>query len=216
MAMSELEKFMPPFEQSQPEKILASFDGEQKTVQDQVKQEIQNCLGIEQKDIERIELLKVENLPEHYRAQFEILHDERLNGVTIAVVPDELWVKGDQPSESSADKQLILIKKSYFETQENPDEIAWLCHELAHCQNFLDSQSPEEYQDNMQKLAFEDLNTGFPYPNNLVEKFTFTRQFQYLKEQGKSRDEVLEMLSHDYKEKDIPFFSRLLDAVYGE
>jgi hypothetical protein len=49
-----------------------------------------------------------------------------------------------------------------------------------------------------------------------VEQQVFTKQFQYLKEQGKSRENVLKMLSHDYNEKDFPFFNRLLDGVYGK
>lgn len=66
----------------------------------------------------------------------------------------------------------------------------------------------------MQRFAFEDLETEYTYPNNPVEQFTFTKQFQYLKEQGKSREDVLKMLSHDYNEEDFPFFNRLLDSVY--
>ncbi|MBI2641865.1 hypothetical protein HYW87_04750 [Candidatus Roizmanbacteria bacterium] len=166
--------------------------------------------------VERIGLLRAKDLPKNYQAQHEALHDERLDGVTIAVVPDDLWGKGSQPSESSAEKQLILIKQSYFEAQENPDEIAWLCHELAHCQNFLDSESAEAYQKNMQTFAFDDLKTEYSYPNNPVEQFTFTKQFQYLKEQGKGREDVLAMLGKYYHEEDFPFFNRLLDSVYGK
>ncbi|MEK7189430.1 MAG: hypothetical protein AAB666_00415, partial [Patescibacteria group bacterium] len=166
---------------------MAREDQEARVANDGIKQYLQKYLDIEQKDAERIELLKIKDLPKNYQAQRDAFHDERLDRVTIAVVPDDLWVKGGQPSESSAEKQLILIKQSYFEAQENSDEIAWLLHELAHCQNFLDSESPEEYQANMQRPAFEDLKTENTYPNNFVEQFTFTKQFQYLKEQGKSR-----------------------------
>ena len=181
-----------------------------------IKQYLHEYLDLKEGAIERIGLLKAKDLPENYQAQREALYDERLDGVTIAVVPDDLWVKGSQPSESSAERQLILIKQSYFEAQENPDEIAWLCHELAHCQNFLDSESPDEYQGNMQKFAFEDLEAEYTYPNNPVEQFTFTKQFQYLKEQGRSREDVLAMISKYYEEEDFPFFNRLLDSVYGK
>ncbi len=194
--------------------IRASLGLEQATEQGQVKQHLQEYLGLKEGIVERIGLLKAKDLPKNYQAQREALHDKRLDGVTIAVVPDDLWVKGAQPSESSAEKQLILIKQSYFETQKNPDEIAWLCHELAHCQNFLDSESPEEYKGNMEKFAFDDLKTESTYPNNPVEQFTFTKQFQYLQERGKNREEVLSMLSKYYHEEDFPFFNRLLDGVY--
>jgi len=196
--------------------IRASLGLEQAEGQKTTKQHLQEYLGLKESGVERVSLLKAKNLPEQYQAQREALHDERLDGVTIAVIPDNLWVKGSQPSESSAENQLILIKQSYFEAQENPDEIAWLCHELAHCQNFLDSKSPEEYQGNMQKFAFEDLKTKYSYPNNPVEQFTFTKQFQFLKEKGKSRENILEMLSYNYNKEDFPFFNRLLDSVYGK
>ncbi len=137
----------------------------------------------------RREKAKAKDLPEKYRGQFEALGDERLGSVNIAVVPDDIWKKG-QPTESSAEKNLILVRQSYFETQENTDEIAWMAHELAHCQSFMDSQSAEQYQKDMQTFAFEDLKTEYPYPNNLVEKQTFTKQFEFLKKQGKSRGEI--------------------------
>lgn len=196
--------------------IRASLGLEQATEHREIKQHLQEYLGLKEGTVERIGLLKAKDLPENYQVQREALHDERLDRVTIAVVPDDLWVKGSQPSESSAENQLILIKQSYFEAQENPDEIAWLCHELAHCQNLLDSESPEEYQGNMQKYAFEDLKTEYTYPNNPVEQFTFTKQFQFLKKQGKNREDVLAMLGKYYHEEDFPFFNRLLDSVYGK
>lgn len=196
--------------------IRASLGLEETLKQNKIKQHLQEYLGLKEGAIERIGLLKAKNLPKNYQSQYEALHDERLDGISIAVVPDDLWVKGSQPSESSAENQLILIKQSYFKSQKNPDEIAWLCHELAHCQNFLDSESPEAYQGNMQKFAFEDLKTGYTYPNNPVEQFTFTKQFQYLKEQGRSREEVLAMLGKYYHEEDFPFFNRVLDSVYGK
>mgnify|MGYP000858049586 FL=1 len=196
--------------------IRSSLGLEQTDDQKTTKQYLQEYLELKEGDVERVSLLKVKNLPEQYKSQREALHDERLGEVTIAVVPDDLWVKRSQPSESCAENQLILIKQSYFEVQENPDEIAWLCHELAHYQNFLDSKSPEEYQDNMQKFAFDDLKTEYTYPNNPVEQYTFTKQFQYLKEQGKSREDVLAMLGKYYHEEDFLFFNRLLDSVYGK
>ena len=181
-----------------------------------LQKHLQEYFELQEGVVERIELLKVKDLPKNYQTQREALHDERLNGFTIAIIPDDLWVKGDAPSESSAENYLISIKQSYFENQENPDEIAWIIHELAHCQKFLDSESAEAYQKDMQTFAFEDLKTEYSYPNNPVEQYTFTKQFRYLKEQGKNRENVLTMLSEYYKEEDFPFFNRLLDSVYGE
>jgi len=177
---------------------------------------LQEYLGLKEGSVERIALLRAKDLPRNYQAQREALHDERLDDVIIAVVPDDLWVKGSQPSESTAERKLILVKQSYFEARENPDEIAWMIHELAHCQKFLDSGSPEEYQGDMQKFAFDDLKTEYPYPNNPVEQSTFTKQFQYLKGLGKSRENVLAMISEYYDKEDFPFFNRLLNGVYGK
>lgn len=196
--------------------IEASLGLDQAQEQRTIKQHLQEYLGLKEGSIERIELLKAKNLPKNYQTQREALRDERLDSVTIAIIPDDLWAKGTQPSESSAENQLILIKQGYFEARENPDEIAWIIHELAHCQNFLDSESAEIYQKNMRTFAFDDLKTEYSYPNNPVEQHTFTRQFQYLKERGKSREDVSAMLGKYYHEEDFPFFNRLLDNVYGK
>jgi hypothetical protein len=185
-----------------------------KITEDDLRQYLEAYLGLEEGATHRLDLLKAKDLPLQYQSQRESFCDERLDTVTFAVVPDDLWVKGDQPSESDAERQLILIRKSYFEAQERPDEIAWVSHELAHCQNFFDLESGEEYRENMQKFAFEDLKTEYPYPNNSVEKFAFTKQFQYLKEQGKTREEIMTMLGQYYDERDTPFFNRVLDDVY--
>lgn len=198
---------------------LKSIDQQPK--QNEIKQHLQKYLNLKDGAIERVKLLKVKDLPKNYQAQREAFNDEKLDKINIAVIPDDLWVKGDQPSESIVEKQLISIKQSYFEAQKNPDEIAWLCHELAHCQNFLNSESPEEYQNNTQKFAFEDLRTKYTYPNNPVEQFAFTKQFQFLKKQGKSREYVLEKINEYYNKKnfnkeDFSFFNRLLNNVYGK
>lgn len=194
--------------------IKASLNIEQTDKTKNLQQHLQKYLELKEDVVERIGLLKAKNLPKNYQAQREALYDERLDNVIIAVIPDDLWIKGNQPSESNAENQLILIKQSYFETQEKPDEIAWMIHELAHCQNFLDSKSTEAYQKNMQTFAFNDLKTEYSYPNNLVEKHAFTKQFQYLKKQGKSKENVLSMLNEHYNKEDFPFFNRLLDYVY--
>lgn len=181
-----------------------------------IEEVISSSLGIEKKDIEKINLLNAQNLSDYYKLEYMTLQDKRLENVVFAIVPDELWVKGIQPSESSAENQLIIIKKSYFESQQNPDEIAWLVHEFAHCQNFLDSNSPEDYRKKSETFAFDDLKTNdsYPYPNNKVEQYTFTKQFQFLKEQDKSKEDILIMLSQYYKEENMPFFNRLLDNIY--
>ncbi len=195
--------------------IRAALGLEQVEERKDLQEYLRGYLELKEGDVERIGLSKAKDLPKNYQGQREALNDERLDKVTIAVVPDNLWVKGSQPSESHAEKQLILVKQSYFEAQENPDEIAWMLHELAHCQNFLDSESDEAYQKGAQTLAFEDLKTEYSYPNNQVEQSTFTKQFQYLKKQGKSREDVLAMLGKYYDKEDFPFFNRLLDGVYS-
>lgn len=194
--------------------IEDEFNPENTTEQGRLKQFLQEYLELKEGDIERISLIKIKDLPQKYHTQREFLNDKRLENVTVAIVPDDLWAKGSQPSESSAENQLILIKQSYFETQENPDEIAWICHEMAHYQKFLDSQTTGQYQDDMQKFAFENLKTEYTYPNNRVEQHAFTKQFQFLKTQGKSKEEILTMLGQYYENADMPFFQKLLDGVY--
>jgi hypothetical protein len=201
-------------EPSQPEKPMI-LEAPDSGIMD-LRNYFHECLGLKENNVERIRLLKAKDLPKNYQAQREALHDKRLDGVTIAIVPDELWVKGGQPSESNAEKQLILIKQSYFEAQRNPDEIAWMIHELAHCQKFLDSENAEDYQKSTRTFAFADLQTEYSYPNNSVEQCSFTKQFKFLKAQGRGRKDILEMLDKYYQDEDLPFFNRLLDNVYKE
>lgn len=178
-----------------------------------LQQYLQKHLGLKIKDAKKIKLLKAKNLPAPYQAQLAAFDDKRLENITIAVVPDNLWIKGNLPSESSAEKLLILIKKNYFEAKKNPDEIAWVLHELAHCQNFLISESAKIYQKNMRTFAFEELKTKHLYPNNLVEKFAFSKQFHYLKKKGESKKNILTLLKQYYSKKDFPFFDKLLGNI---
>ncbi len=164
-------------------------------------------------DAEKIELAKLKDLPEHYKKQYEALKDQRLEGVRILVVPDNIWRKS-QPSESAAEQQLISFKESYFKNIDKPDEIAWTIHELAHCKRFLDSDSSESYQKDMQTFAFDDIKSEYSYPNNKVEEYTFKRQFEYLKNQGKKKEEIVQMLKQYYEENDFLFFNKLLGKIY--
>ena len=188
---------------------------EKETPEKNTRQYLHEYLELKENDAEKIELLKAGDLEAGYKEQYKAMNDSRLENVNIAVVPDELWVKGSQPSESHAEKGLILMKQSYYETQEKPDEIAWMTHELAHCKNFLDSESEEEYQKNMQTFAYEDIKSEYPYPNNQVEKNTFTQQFDYLRERGKTRQDILKMLGNYYEKEDFSFFDKILDEVYS-
>lgn len=194
--------------------IRASLGLEKSNSNQAIQQYLKNYLELKDGDIEKLELLKAKDLPKNYQKQLEALNDKRLDNINIAIIPDNLWVKGSQPSESDAENNLILMKQSYFETKENPDEIAWMVHELTHCKTFLDSATPEDYQKNMEKFAFDDLKTEYSYPNNPVEQATFTKQFQFLKEEGKNREDIVKMISSYYHEEDLPFFNRILDGVY--
>lgn len=171
--------------------------------------------GLESADLQRIDVIKAKDLPDHYKKQYEALGDKRLENIAIAVIPDDMWVKGDQPTESQAEHSLILIKESYFKNPKNPDEICWMIHELAHCKRFFDSGSNEKYQQDMQTRAFEDIESEHTYPNNPVEGFAFGNQFEYLKSMGRSREDITKMLEKYYDKKDFPFFNRLLDKTFA-
>jgi len=175
---------------------------------------LKNCLELKDGDMEKVESLKAKDLPENYQKQFQFLKDERLNNIDILIIPDALWKKGKQPSESDALNNIISIKQSYFKAPEKNDEIAWMTHELAHCQVFLDSVSPDDYKKNSREFAFPDLESEYSYPNNMVEQVTFTKQFQFLKENGKNREDIIKMINDYYHKEDLPFFNRVLDTVF--
>ncbi len=67
---------------------------------DEINEYLSQHLGLEETDAERITLMRAANLPKQYQSQLEFFHDERLDEVTVAVVPDDLWHKGSQPSET--------------------------------------------------------------------------------------------------------------------
>jgi len=165
-------------------------------------------------DINRIRLVSMsEVIAEHpqYKKQFEFLNDERLSSIKIGIVPKNLWVKGKQPSESHAERNLILFREDYFN---DSDGIAWMTHELAHCLRFLDSK--DTYASDSQTFAYDDIRSEHPYPNNKVEVFTFRKQFEYLKNLGKTKDGILDMLKEDYSDKDFPFFEKVLNQVFQQ
>lgn len=176
---------------------------------------LKDYLNLKQEDIKRVEVFKTKDLPGNYQKQLKFFNDKRLDNINIAIIPDDLWLKGSQPTESDALNNIILMKESYFRKVDKPDEIAWLTHELSHCQVFLELKSEKQYQDNMQKFAFLDLNTKYSYPNNLVEKETFTKQFQFLKDNGKNREEILKAISFYYNNEDLAFFNKILDSIYN-
>lgn len=177
------------------------------------KQYAKDRFEIKNEDAEKIQSFEIENLPEHYKRQYEALDDKRLENIKVLVIPDDIWKKS-QPSESAAEQQFISFKESYFKNNEKPDEIGWMLHELAHCKRFLDSDSPEVYQKDMQTFAFDDIKSEYPYPNNKVEEYAFSQQFEYLKNQGRTKEEVAELLNKYYKEEDFLFFNRILNRIY--
>jgi len=210
----ETEKEIAKKDREEIEKIRASLGIEVGAEDEDPEKVLEEILGLKGNDIERAKILKAKSLPENYQKQVEFFNNKSLEGVNIAVIPDDLWIKGQQPTESIAEKNLILIKESYFQEEETENQNAWIAHELAHCENFLNSDSEEEYHNKMKQEAFGDLDSEFTYPNNLVEEETFTKQFQYLKGEGKNKDDIWKMVKDYYEEEDYPFFEKIVEKVY--
>jgi len=166
-------------------------------------------------DAESLRFETADRLTGDYADQFRALNDPRLNDAMIVTVPDRLWVKGAQPSESAADKNLILVREGYLNDpgKEKQDEVAWMTHELGHLQRGKDVG--DRYAAESEEKAFVDLEVG-TYPNNKVEEHAFGRQFEYLKSKGVPRARVAEMLKDEYGPEDFKFLDRLLDKVYGK
>jgi hypothetical protein len=96
------------------EHIPSSVDKSKEAGDLDLKKNLSEGLNLKDNSLDQIKLLTAKDLPENYQAQFKALNDDRLGNVNIAVVPDDLWIKGEQPSESNAEKNLILVKQSYF------------------------------------------------------------------------------------------------------
>lgn len=141
-----------------------------------IKQHLTEYWGLkdatEIKKLDRIQFIEACNLSGQHEKAYSFLNDERLAGIMIAVVPDDMWVKGAQPSESKAENNLILFKESYFK---GADDVGWMAHELAHCQRFLDSSSPqgktqqEVYSEDSETPAFPDIIKYKEIPKKEVE-----------------------------------------------
>ncbi|HJN05134.1 MAG TPA: hypothetical protein QF480_00830 [Bacteroidales bacterium] len=64
-----------------------------------LKQHLIEYWGLEDvKEIERVQFVETCNLPPQHQKGYDFLNDNRLAGTMIAVVPDDMWIKGDQPS----------------------------------------------------------------------------------------------------------------------
>lgn len=159
--------------------------------------------------IERAEFIEAVDLPSKYQEGYDFLNDNRLANTMIAIVPDDMWIKGGQPSESHAENNLILFKESYYKGN---DEIGWMVHELAHCLRFKEAEG--KYNEDSQTCAFEDIKSQYIYPNNRVEAYAFLQQFRYLKGKGKTCDDIIKTLKGLYKEEDFQFFNKLLDQAF--
>ena len=185
---------------------------------ERLKAHLADYLGLKTpEEAERIRFIRGADLPDTYNSQYLFLHDERLANVMIAVIPDELWVKGKVPSESSAERGLISVRASYFKGagKDIRDPSAWMTHELAHCQCYFDLDKDEEkYKNDAETPAFNDIEVD-TYPNNKIEEGAFAAQFAYLKSKGVERAKVTEFLKEFYDDKAFRFLNKILDRVYG-
>lgn len=178
-----------------------------------LKNFLQKTFGFNDKNVEKIVFYKVSELPSYYSEQLKNF-DQDILETDIAVIPDNAWRKENQPTESLAENNLIIIKENYFNDKENQDEIGWITHELAHCEEFAESEDAKEYETKRKTQAFTDVDTEGTYPNNLVEKHAFSKQFRYLKSIGKEKQDVWEMLKQYYGKEDFPFFEKLLNRIF--
>ncbi|MCX6779280.1 MAG: hypothetical protein NTU97_03555 [Candidatus Magasanikbacteria bacterium] len=162
-----------------------------------IKNLLKDYLGLNSsEEVEQIEFLSAASLQGGHQDQLNFLNDPNLSEVIIGVVPDELWIKGSQPSESMVEKGLILIKKSYFDQS---DDLAWMSHELGHYQAFV-ATTTELYEQAVRSS----------YPDNEVERHAFSKQFAYLQKKGLKKDEILAALSGEYNEEELQFLSLLI------
>ncbi len=143
-----------------------------------------------------IKFVGVEKLLGSHKEQYDFLADKRLADVMVVVVPDSLWVKGSQPSESDAEKGLILFKESAYNGN---DAVAWTTHELGHCQRLKDTD-----------VAKYQTDSAKGYPDNEVERHAFRKQFEYLKSKGVIKEQILKMLREWYDAEELKFLDGLL------
>lgn len=162
----------------------------------ELKKYLTEYLGLKSPEqANEIKFVSVEKLADSRKEQYDFLSDKRLADVMVVIVPDNLWLKGSQPSESDAENNLILFKESAFNEE---DVIAWMTHELGHCQRLKDTDL-ERYK--------KDSEAG--YPDNEVERHAFAKQFEFLKSRGVTKEQILEMLKEWYDAEELGFLKTL-------
>ncbi len=163
----------------------------------ELKKYLTEYLGLKSPEqANEIKFVSAEKLSGNHKEQYDFLLDKRLADVQIAVIPDDLWVKGDQPSESDAENNLVLFKESVFS---GDDAAAWMTHEFGHCQKLKDTDV-EQYR--------KDSEAG--YPDNEVERHAFKKQFEFLKSGGVTKEQILKLLEEWYEGEELEFLRSLL------
>ncbi|MFZ1627037.1 MAG: hypothetical protein WAT81_04510 [Candidatus Moraniibacteriota bacterium] len=168
-----------------------------------------------------IKLLRGDELPTFFKRQFEFFQNQELATVVVAVVPDTLWNKS-QPTESDAENGVILVSQRYFALADGEDrkedevwqtELGWLSHEYGHCEKYL--LDKEQYAKQAELQAYPDIAVAV-YPNNQNEVHAFRRQFAWLRSQGKTEEEILDVLKKEYAPEETVFFKRVMEEAKRE
>jgi len=201
-------------------KTMKDFPAYKKYFQEEWKTDKDKRMLTDQ-EIDRIKLVNASNLPGEYKEQFKSMNDPRLGDVMIAIVPADLWKRRgkSQPSESEASRDLVLFDESYFN---KGDKVSWMSHELGHCLYWKNNPLPAEYQKDSITFSYKDIKSKEPYPNNKVEHMAFQKQFEYLKQNGKTKQEISKMMEElkdpkgtpEYSAEDMKFFNKLLDDIF--
>lgn len=160
---------------------------------------------------EKIELINLDSLTPEQKKQLDCFNQDELAWVKIGIVPEKNWHKGSQPSESDAKRGIILFNEEYFKEK---DTVAWLTHELAHCAR--NNRKPEAYQEDSITKFYNDIEENNTYPNNKVEKEAFTKQFQYLKNSGLAKEDIITEMEKYYDEHGMKFLNKVLEEIFSD
>lgn len=159
------------------------------------KSEAQVYIEKNLKEFENVEVKKLSELPCWNKiSEFAVRKGiADIDNIETVIADDEKrWkdIYGSNDSKSSHKPKMIILKKKIFDSGDISEEnISWLVHEIGHIEFYQDlGDNLDEYM--------EEYHRKGNYTDSDMEKFAFELQFEYLKTQGKTQEECIDVVNN--------------------
>lgn len=147
------------------------------------------------KKFENVEVKRLSELPcwkkiSEFAVQKGIADIDNIE--TVIANDGEQWenIFGSNDSKSSHKPKIIILKKEIFDSGNISEEnISWLVHEIGHIKFYQDLG-------NNLDAYMEEYHRKGNYTDSDMEKFAFELQFEYLKTQGKTQEDCVDVVNN--------------------